>query len=263
LLVDVDHRDHRLELVLVEKADLRAAANPWAPHAPAGVLRAPALPLRVVEDLREQLQHVQASLRPQSFSQHLRCQRLNLASPDAADRDLAEPWQQTAFEDLVVVGQGGLLAFELLEFAQHQIGCRREGDLVSDLGWAVGEHHPSQLGLGFDLGHAAAGSALAFQPDPAIEPPLPGIPAPVLELTSVCAGLNVQSAGAVAAPPGRYGLCCRRERGLHGPNLRPRSGGAKERGGAQTWRTCAPCEVGAVEPTPVDNGPVADEMVLR
>lgn len=150
---------------------------------------------------------MQASLCPESFPQHLSCQCLHLVSPDAADRDLAEPEQQTTFEDMAVVGQGGPLAFELLEFAQHQLGGCGEGDLVPDLRRTIGEHHPSQLSLGFDLGHTATGSALASQSDPAVEPPLPGIPAPVPELTSVRAGLDVQSAGAIAAPPGRYGRC--------------------------------------------------------
>jgi hypothetical protein len=126
-----------------------------------------------------------------------------LAAFDAADGDLAKSRQQPEVEDLVVVGQGGGLAAEFLEFAQHQLGRGGEGDLVSGLGRPVAEHHPAKLGLGFELREAKVGPPLALQADAAVQWSRSCVPPPVPELAPVGPGLDVQGAGAVAAPARR------------------------------------------------------------
>src|SRR5919106_2841019 len=82
-----------------------------------------------------------------AFADHLGGERLHLAASNPVDRGFAKPRQQPEAENAPVVGQGGGLAADLLEFAEHQLGGSGEGHLVAGFERAIAEHFVAALPL--------------------------------------------------------------------------------------------------------------------
>lgn len=195
----VDRGEEGLQLVLIQEVDVGALLKLGAADKLAGILTTPAPAPSEGEDLRQQLECVRAGLGGLALVPHLGGQLLDLPRCDLVDRDLAKPRRQVGPQQRAIVLEGGGLSLQGFEVAQHVLGGLRQRHLVPVERRSLGDHQPSQLGLGLGSGEACSAAWLSLRPDPAFDPFLADAPTAVPGLFSAGAHMDEQGAGSVAA----------------------------------------------------------------
>ena len=130
---------------------------------------------------------------------HLGGQLLDLPRCDLVDRDLPKPRRQVGPQQRAIVLEGGGLSLQGFEVAQHVLGGLRQRHLVPVKRRSLGDHQPTQLGLGLGSGEARSAAWLSLRPDPAFDPFLADAPTAVPSLFFAGAQVDEQGAGSVAA----------------------------------------------------------------
>lgn len=130
---------------------------------------------------------------------HLGGQLLDLSRRHPVDRDFAKPRRQAGPQQRAIGLEGGGLSPQGLEVAQHVLGGLGQRHLVPVKRRSLGDHQPSQLGLGLGPGEACSAAWLSLRPDPAFDPFLADAPTAIPGLFSAGAHIDEQGAGSVAA----------------------------------------------------------------
>ena len=177
----------RLELGLVEKADLRVAVLARPVDLLARVLRAPAALLAVGEDRVQQTEVVEHALGRAALPRLGGDEALNVARLDAMERRGAEERRQMHPQRRLVVHQRRALAAHRAQMGE--IALARLGDVDARLSGdrQLRVEQPAQLAFGLGLGQAGPLAGTALRTEPALyelraHPPLavPGLqPCPI------------------------------------------------------------------------------------
>ena len=195
----VDHTQQRLELVLVQEADVGALLDLGAVDAGAGVIATPRLALSESEYLEQQREGVRPRLGRLTVALHFCHQRLDLLGCRPIKRNASELWLQVGAEDRAVGAEGRRLASHRLQVTQHPLGGHRDRHVGARRARLLALDPSAQLSLGLGAGQPVAGALQALGAEPTLHPTAVGPPLSVPSLAATGVGANLQRAAAVAA----------------------------------------------------------------